>query len=117
MASTWAGWVRDMLKGLGFEMKVSTKLYMDDESAILLAEKNGSFARNKHVMMRRNYPREAIQEQIVGPVHKATGKMAVCVRRSRHRDYCSRRDCERHGRDQVNMNEFNFVGTSTEGVC
>ena len=89
MASTWARWVRDMLKGVGFEMKVLTKLYMDDESAILLTEKNGSFAKNKHVMIRRNYTREAIQERIIGPVHKATGKMVASVRRSRHRDYCS----------------------------
>ena len=59
---------------------------MDDESAIVLTEKNGSFARNKHVMTRRNYTREAIQERIVKPVHEATGKMVACVRRSRHRD-------------------------------
>ena len=50
---------------------------MDDESAIVLTEKNGSFARNKHVMTRRNYTREAIQERIVKPVHKATGKMVA----------------------------------------
>ena len=84
------GLVIDMLKELGFKMKVPTRLYMDNESAILLVERNGSFARNKNVMTRRSYTREAIQERIVEPVHTATRKMVACVRRSRHRDYCSR---------------------------
>ena len=42
-----------------------------------MAEKNGSFARSKHVMIRRNYTREGIQEHIVKPVHKATSKMVA----------------------------------------
>ena len=76
-ATTYARWIRDMLKHLGHEMKTPTRLFMDNESAILLADKDGSFARNKHVMIRRNYTREGIQEHIVKPVHKATGKMVA----------------------------------------
>ena len=66
-----------MLKHLGHEMKNPTRLFMDNESAILLADKNGPFARNKHVIIRRNCTREGIQEHIVKPVHKATGKMVA----------------------------------------
>ena len=57
-ATTYARWIRAMLEAFGHKMLTPTKLYMDNESAILMAEKDGSFARNKHVMIRRNYTRE-----------------------------------------------------------
>jgi hypothetical protein len=74
-ATTYARWIRAMLEAFGHKMLTPTKLYMDNESAILMAEKDGSFARNKHVMIRRNYTREGIRDKIVVPAHKSTTKM------------------------------------------
>jgi hypothetical protein len=69
-ATTYARWARKMLLDLGYEMKTPTKLYMDNKSAIWLTENMGSFARNKHIMIRRNYTLEGIADKVVRPVHK-----------------------------------------------
>ena len=74
-ATTYARWIRAMLEAFGHKMLTPTKLFMDNESAILMAEKDGSFARNKHVLIRRNYTREEIKDKIVIPAHKSTTKM------------------------------------------
>ena len=61
--------------GLDNKMTRPTKLYMGYESAILLAKKDGSFAWNKHVMIRTNYTGEGIEQGVVKPMHKSTTKM------------------------------------------
>jgi hypothetical protein len=63
-----------MLEAFGHTMLTPTRLYMDNDSAILMAEKDGSFARNKHVLIRKNYTREGIRDKIVVPAHKDTTK-------------------------------------------
>ena len=63
-----------MLQDLGHEMKTPTKLYIDNDSAIWLTDKMGSFARNKHIIIRRNYTLEGIQEKVVRPLHMDTTK-------------------------------------------
>jgi len=58
-----------MLEGFGKKMETPTPLFMDNESAILLSKKDGHFLKNKHVMIRRNYTREGIEQRIVKPMH------------------------------------------------
>ena len=74
-ATTYARWIRAMLEAFGHKMLTPTELYMDNESAILMAEKDGSFARNQHVLIRRNYTREGVKDKIVIPAHKSTTTM------------------------------------------
>ena len=71
-ATTYAKWMRKMLKDLGHEMKTPTKLYMDNDSAIWLSERMGSWARNKHIMIRRNFTLEGIMMKDVRPTHIRT---------------------------------------------
>ena len=75
--TTYARWMRKMLQDLGHVMKTPTKLYMDNDSAIWLTDKMGSFARNKHIVIRRNYTLEEIQEKIVKPLHMDTEKQSA----------------------------------------
>ena len=63
------------MEGFGKKMEAPTALFMDNESAILLAKKDGHFLKNKHVMIRRNYTRECIEMKVVKPMHKVTTQM------------------------------------------
>ena len=73
-ATTYARWMRKMLKDLGHEMATPTKLHMDNDSAIWLSENMGSWARNKHIIIRRNFTLEGIKLKEVKPVHIPTAQ-------------------------------------------
>jgi hypothetical protein len=73
-ATTFARWMRRMLKDFGHEMKTPTKLFMDNKSAIWLTEKMGAFARNKHIMIRRNYTLEGVMDKVIKPAYMPTAE-------------------------------------------
>jgi hypothetical protein len=74
-ATTFARWMRRMLKDFGHEMKTPTKLFMDNKSAIWLTEKMGAFARNKHIMIRRNYTLEGVMDKVIKPAYMPTAEL------------------------------------------
>ena len=47
----------------------------DSSSGISLTDKDGVFARNKHMIIRKNYAREAVEDKIIRLVHRPTAKM------------------------------------------
>ena len=55
-------------------MKTPTKLFMDNQSAIWLTEKMGAFARNKHIMIRRNYTLEGVMDKVIKPAYMPTAE-------------------------------------------
>ena len=61
-ATTYAIWVRAMMRMLGFSTMTSPcKLYQDNAAAIGMTRRNGTFARTKHVMIRKSFTRDAVE--------------------------------------------------------
>jgi len=76
-ASGYIIWCRAMLQNFGAIFEGPTKLYHDNESAIWLTQRDGSFARNKHILVRGNFTREKVDEGIVRPVYLETANMVA----------------------------------------
>jgi hypothetical protein len=61
-ATTYADWGRYTMRMLGFAtMMKPTKMYQDNEAAIGMTRRNGTFARTKHIMIRGSYVRESVE--------------------------------------------------------
>jgi len=63
-ASTYARWLKAQLSDFGYVQSVGMELHMDNTAAIHLAGHDGSFQRTKHVIIKRNYTREAIADKV-----------------------------------------------------
>jgi hypothetical protein len=61
-ATTYAIWGRAMLRCLGFSSLTSPcKMYQDNMAAIGMTRRNGTFARTKHIMIRKSFTRDAVE--------------------------------------------------------
>ena len=61
-ATTYALWGRAMLKMFGlYNVTKPCRMYQDNFAAIGMTRRNGTFARTKHIMIRGNFVREAVE--------------------------------------------------------
>jgi len=74
-ASTYARWLKAQLEDFEYPQSVGMAMHMDNTAAFHLAGHDGSFQRNKHVLIKRNYTREAIADKVIKVVHRKTDKM------------------------------------------
>lgn len=54
-------WIRCLLIELGYAMNKATPLYIDNQSAIVLASKPTTFARSKHIDIKHHIIRERVE--------------------------------------------------------
>jgi hypothetical protein len=76
-AATKAVWLSDMLRFMAVPLNGPIKVYQDNTSTIWLTANEGNFARNKHVLVRRNYVKEQITEGVIKVLYKPTAEMAA----------------------------------------
>jgi hypothetical protein len=61
-ATTYAIWGRAMMRMMGFPSTLSPcKMYQDNAAAIGMTRRNGTFARTKHIMIRKSFTRDAVE--------------------------------------------------------
>ena len=65
-----------MLLAFGYQVD-PMKVRSDSESGMTAAKKDGVFARNKHIIIRRNYARKGLEQKLVKFEHTPTAKMAA----------------------------------------
>jgi hypothetical protein len=78
-ASTEVVFLRSLLEELGFQQKVPTILYEDNKSTIEMANGNGSFHRQKHILVKCHYTRELVKNRTIDIVHCQTQNMTADV--------------------------------------
>ena len=64
-----------MLTAFGYQVD-PMRVKSDSESGMTAAKKDGVFARNKHILIRRNYAREGLEEKLITLKHTPTARMA-----------------------------------------
>lgn len=64
-ATTEAIWLRKLLKELGFEQKLPTVIYGDNQGAIAISENPESHQRSKHIDVKYRYVRECVEAQSI----------------------------------------------------
>ena len=74
-AAQLARWLREMLIEFGIVMSEPITVKQDNTSAIWLSENGANFARTKHLLIKRNYAREAIMDAIIKCVYCSTTSM------------------------------------------
>ena len=75
IGATYIVWLRDLLTFWGYPVRLPTRLYQDNLSAIWLATHDGKFNRNKHTMVKRAYFREKVEQGVLVAMHRDTDKM------------------------------------------
>jgi len=75
--ATYVVWVRELLSFYGYRMDKPTKMYQDNLSTIWLATHEGSFAKNKHTIVKRAYVKERIDEKELVMMHCDTERMSA----------------------------------------
>ena len=73
-AATLSEWLLSMLGYFRFKNKF-IRVYQDNTSAIWLSENEGNFARNKHLLIRRNKAREAVLNGTIDITYTPTEAM------------------------------------------
>lgn len=68
-AATYAVWLRSLLIGMGYRIDNPVKIYQDNMSTIWLAQEDGSFARTKHITVRKYYLRERLASGDISIIH------------------------------------------------
>jgi hypothetical protein len=76
-AATFVKWWRAMLPIFSCEVTGPIPIYHDNLSTIWLQRRDGSFARTKHIMIRRNYSREMREAGEIVVIHMNTEDMAA----------------------------------------
>ena len=76
-AATKAVWLTDMLKFMRVPLNGPIRVYQDNTSTIWLTANEGNFARNKHVLVRRNYVKEQIVDNVIKVLYKPTAEMTA----------------------------------------
>jgi hypothetical protein len=71
-AAKIAKWLISVLGEIGYKTIKPVKMYQDNTSAIWMTYNEGSFARTAHLLIRRNYVKEAVTEGNVIVEHIAT---------------------------------------------
>ena len=74
--TTYARWLKAMLIGFGYAVD-PMKMKSDSEPGMMATKKDGVFARNKHIIIRRNYTREGLEQKLIVLEHTPTAKMAA----------------------------------------
>jgi hypothetical protein len=59
-ATTYVIWCKSIMEDLGFKLLGPVKVYHDNTSAAWMSEHDGAFARNKHILVRRNFIKEQV---------------------------------------------------------
>ena len=62
--TTYARWLKTMLIGFGYTVD-PMKMKSDSDPGMMSAKKDDVFARNKHIIIRRNYTREGLEQKLV----------------------------------------------------
>jgi hypothetical protein len=62
-ASTYAVWMRLLLKELGLPYSQPIPTYQDNKSTIIMATTGGSFKRTKHIIARESFVRERVENK------------------------------------------------------
>jgi hypothetical protein len=70
-AATLAVWLRSALNSFGYGDRV-IKAYQDNTSTIWMTANQGNFARNKHLLIRRNYVKEQVLAGVLTVQYRAT---------------------------------------------
>ena len=74
-AATYAYWVRAMLFDFGYRLTKPIKTHQDNDATVYLTSRDGNLSRNKHVMIRRNFAKEAVDQDIIRLVRCSTDVM------------------------------------------
>ena len=72
--STLAEWFMSMIRFVHLRA-IHIDLYGDNTSTIGMSENDGSFARNKHLIIRRNKAKEAVMSGLIKVIHVPTNAM------------------------------------------
>ena len=75
-AATLAEWLRSMLTFIGLSIP-HIDVLQDNTSAIWLSENDGNFARNKHLLIRRNKAKEAVLNGTIKITYAPTATMVA----------------------------------------
>jgi hypothetical protein len=65
---TYAVWEPRLLEILGHKLEGPVRIYHDNNSAIWLSRNEGSFARTKHIVVKRGFVRELTEEGKILPI-------------------------------------------------
>jgi hypothetical protein len=71
-AATYAYWLESFMQTIRLKQNGPIRLYQDNTAAIWNTQTGLSFARNKHVLVRRNFIREAVLEELIAVIHMAS---------------------------------------------
>jgi hypothetical protein len=74
---TYVVWMRILLREFGYKMEGPTPVYQDNLSTIWLARHDGSFARTKHVVVRKYYVRERLEANEAVLIHRPGNQLAA----------------------------------------
>ena len=65
-------WLRNVLKELGFEVKQSSSLFMDNQSAVQVAKNPEHYERMKHLDLAFYWLRDIVDKGFIKPVFVST---------------------------------------------
>jgi hypothetical protein len=74
---TYLVWMRVLLRGFGYRLSGPTPLYQDNLSTIWMARHDGSFARTKHIVVRKYYVRERLEANEAVLIHRPGNQLAA----------------------------------------
>jgi hypothetical protein len=74
---TYVVWMRVLLRGFGYAMSSPTPVYQDNLSTIWMARHDGSFARTKHIVVRKYYVRERLEANEAVLIHRAGDQLGA----------------------------------------
>lgn len=72
-------WLRSLLSDLGFQQNEATVLYVDNQSAIGLAQDPRFHNRSKHIDVKFHYIREKTDEEVITPMWISTDEMIADI--------------------------------------
>lgn len=76
-ASTYAVWLRSLLSSFGYNITNPIKIYQDNLSTIWLSQADGSFARTKHIIVRKFYVRERLENKDISIIHLSGNRLCA----------------------------------------
>jgi hypothetical protein len=76
-AATYETWVTDMMCKFEVSNVRPLKIFQDNTSTIWMTSNEGNFARNKHMLVRKNYVKEAVLDGVVKILYQPTECMTA----------------------------------------
>jgi hypothetical protein len=74
---TYVVWMRVLLRSFGYSLTGPSKVYQDNLATIWLAKHDGSFARTKHIVVKKYYVRERLEAGDAILVHRSGADLAA----------------------------------------